>query len=98
MEPRSTDHSQGRRKNQGGDGPQGGAEHIYEQARDAMSGVADRASEMWDDVYDQGERYYREGSRAVSNIEGTALAFALVVGAAGYWSAPRLAGQAAGLV
>jgi hypothetical protein len=51
MEPRSTDHSQGRRGNQGGDGPQGGAEHIYEQARDAMSGVADRASEMWDDVY-----------------------------------------------
>jgi len=49
-----------------------------------MSGVAERASEMWDEVYDQGERYYREGSRAVSNIDGSALAFALIVGVAGY--------------
>ena len=93
MEPRSTEHTQGRRGSQGGDGKQGGAEHIYEQARDAMSGVAERASEMWDDVYDQGERYYREGSRAVSNIDGTALAFALVVGAAGYALAYLIHGQ-----
>ena len=50
MEPRSTHHPQGRR----GDGPQGGAEHLYEQTRDAVSGVAERASEMWDEVYDQG--------------------------------------------
>jgi len=89
MEPRSTHHPQGRR----GDGPQGGAEHLYEQARDAVSGVAERASEMWDDVYDQGERYYREGSRAVSNIDGSALAFALIVGVAGYALAYLIHGQ-----
>jgi hypothetical protein len=52
MEAKSSDHMQDRRGNQGGDGPQGMAEHVYEQARDAMSGVADRASEMWDEVYD----------------------------------------------
>jgi hypothetical protein len=44
-------------------------------------------------LYDQGERYYREGSRAVSNIDGTALAFALVVGAAGYALAYLIHGQ-----
>jgi hypothetical protein len=89
MEPRSTDHTQGRR----GDGPQGGAEHLYEQARDAVSGVAERASEMWDDVYDRGERYYREGSRRVSNVDASALAFALIVGVAGYALAYLIHGQ-----
>jgi hypothetical protein len=76
-----------------GNNPQGGAEHLYEQAKGAVSDVADRASEMWDDVYEQGGRYYREGSRVVANVDGSALAFALVAGAVGYALAYLVHGQ-----
>lgn len=73
---------------------QSGAEHLYEQAKGAVSDVAERASEVWDDVYEQGGRYYREGTRAVANIDGSALAFALVAGAVGYALAYLVHGQA----
>ena len=49
-----------------------------------MSNVADRASELWDDAYDQGERYYRQGSRVVSNMDGGTVALMLLVGTIGY--------------
>jgi len=38
-----------------------------------MSGGREMASELWDDTYDQGERYYRQGSRAVGNLDGATL-------------------------
>ena len=50
----------------------------------AMSDMANRASEMWDDAYDQGARYYREGTRAVSNVDGTSISMLLLGGALGY--------------
>lgn len=93
MEQNRGGHVQGRRGNQAGHDAQGGAEQLYDQARNAMSDVADRASEMWDDAYDQGARYYREGSRAVANIDGSAIAFALVAGLAGYALAYVIHGQ-----
>ena len=64
-------------------GPGAGGK-IYEQATHAMSNVADRASELWDDAYDQGERYYRQGSRVVSNMGGGTVALMLLVGTIGY--------------
>ena len=48
-----------------------------------MSNVADRASELWDDAYDQGERLYRQGSRVVSNMDGGTVALMLLVGTIG---------------
>src|SRR5215203_3349464 len=56
---------------------QSGAEGIYEQASDAVSNVADRASEMWDDAYDQGARYYRD-------VGGSTIGAVIVAGAVGY--------------
>jgi hypothetical protein len=54
-----------------------GSEALYEQASDAMSNMADRASEMWDEAYDRGARYYRDA-------DGSAIAAAIVAGAVGY--------------
>ena len=64
---------------------QGSAENLYGQARDAARGVADSASELWDDVYDQGEEFYRQGSRAVGNVDMTGVLIGLVAGYALAW-------------
>ena len=54
-----------------------GSEGVYQQATEAMSDVADRASDMWEEAYDRGARYYREA-------DGSAIATAIVAGAVGY--------------
>jgi len=56
---------------------QSGSEGIYEQASEAVSNVADRASEMWDDAYDQGARYYRD-------VGGSTIGGVIIAGAVGY--------------
>jgi hypothetical protein len=68
-----------RRQNQGAqDRP---SEGVYDQAREAMSGAADRASEMWDEAVEQGTRYYRDTTRAVSSPDAGTFAM-LILGAA----------------
>jgi hypothetical protein len=42
-----------------------------------MSNMADRASDMWDDVYDRGARYYRDA-------DTTAIGAAIAAGVVGY--------------
>lgn len=70
---------------QGGrDDAQGAADQLYDKAKDATHYVADRASELWDDAYDQGRRYYREGSRAVGDFNGSKVTAALIAAALGY--------------
>ena len=45
-----------------------------------MSEVAERASEMWDNAYEQGERYYRQGTDVVRNMESTTIGALLIAG------------------
>ena len=78
---------------QGGRGVQGGSEGLYDQAREAVSGVADRASEMWDGAADQGARYYRNTTRAVSNADASTWGVILLIAAAGYGIAWLAHGQ-----
>ena len=68
----------------GGHSAHGAAEQLYDKAKEATDYVADRASDLWDDTYEQGRRYYREGSRAVGDIDGGTVATALVAAALGY--------------
>ena len=56
---------------------QGWSESAYDQASEAMSNVADRASDMWDGAYNQGARYYRD-------LGGSTIGAVLVAGAVGY--------------
>jgi len=72
---------------------QGEAENVYGQASEAISNVADQASEMWDEAYDQGTRYYRDGSRALSNIDGGTWAAMFIAGAIGYGLSLLIHGQ-----
>ena len=51
-------------------GSSGGA---TDKAQDTLGNVADKASETWDNVSKQGSRYYRQGSQAVGNVDGTAM-------------------------
>ena len=62
----------------------GGSGSAYDQASDAMSGVAGRASDLWDDAYDQGQRYYRQGSRAIGALDSAAFAGLIAAGALGF--------------
>ena len=57
--------------------PHATSEGLYGQATDAMSNMADGASEMWDEAYRQGARYYREA-------DGSTLSAAIVAGLVGY--------------
>jgi hypothetical protein len=63
---------------------QGTSEGVYEQAREAVSDAADRASEMWDGAVDQGTKYYRDTTRAISNADVSMFAMLLLGAAAGY--------------
>jgi hypothetical protein len=54
-----------------------GSEGIYDQATEAMSNMAEGASDMWDEAYDRGARYYREA-------DGSVVATAIVAGVIGY--------------
>jgi hypothetical protein len=49
-----------------------------------MHGLADSASEMWDTAYDQGQRYYRQGSQALGNLDSTTMTGFFVAGAVGF--------------
>src|SRR5215212_1976286 len=57
--------------------PQGTSEGLYQQATHAMSNMAEGASDIWDEAYDRGARYYREA-------DGSILGTALIAGLVGY--------------
>jgi len=65
-------------------GPQTGGSTIKGQHQNPGSGGAETASELWDDVYDQGERYYRQSRQAIGNLDGVTLGGLLAAGALGF--------------
>ena len=48
---------------------------------------------MWDDAYEQGGRYYRQGSQALGNLDSTTLTGLFVAGAVGFGIAWLMFGQ-----
>ncbi len=65
---------------------QGTAENLYGQARDAVRDVAENASELWDDAYDQGRQLYRSGTGAVGSLDITGVLIGLAAGYALAWA------------
>ena len=57
---------------------------LSNQVQSKMHGVAEGASELWDEAYEQGQRYYRQGSRAVGDVDSATLTGWLVAGAIGF--------------
>jgi len=78
--------------------PRGGergrdGDSLYDQATSAARNIADRASDTWDDAYERGTRYYRQGSHAVTGVDATTLSGWLIAGGIGFGLAWLLFGQ-----
>ena len=76
--------SSGSSNRDGMSGSQGGGSSMYDQAQNPISGGTEAASELWDDVYDQGEGYYRQGRQAIGNLDGVTLGGLIAAGALGF--------------
>jgi hypothetical protein len=71
-------------QNRGSSASQTGGGTIYEQAQGAVSSVAESASDLWDDVYDQGEEYYRQGRQVMGRLDGVTIGGLVAAGALGF--------------
>ena len=60
------------------------ASEVANKAREAARDAAGKASEALDDVYERGQRYYRQGSRALSDVDGTTATALFAAGAIGF--------------
>jgi hypothetical protein len=49
-----------------------------------MRDVAEGASELWHDAYEQGRRYYRQGSQAIGHADSVTISGWVVAGAIGF--------------
>lgn len=61
-----------------------GGSSYYEQAGNMVSGVAEQASELWEDVYEHGEEYYRQGRRAIGRLDAVTVGGLAAAGALGF--------------
>ncbi len=66
---------------------------MADQAREALEGVTSRASDAWDEVSSRGAAYYRQGSRAMGEVDNATMTGWLVAGAVGFGLAWLIFGQ-----
>jgi hypothetical protein len=64
-----------------------------EQAQGALRDTTDRAAELWDEAYEQGERFYRQGSQALAHVDSNTVAGWLLAGGIGFALAWLIFGQ-----
>ena len=81
---RSGNTQSGAQSRGGASGQQTGGGSIYEQAQGALSGVTETASDLWDDVYDQGEEYYQQGRPAIGRLDAVTIGGLAAAGALGF--------------
>ncbi|MGH1591030.1 hypothetical protein ACRBEV_25015 [Methylobacterium phyllosphaerae] len=79
---------QGQSGNRQGSSQHGGSSGddagLADQARETLRSAADRASDAWDNASEYGSRYYRQGSRAVSDMDNGTMTGLLIAGAIGF--------------
>jgi CBS domain-containing protein len=56
------------------------ADRVQGRMRDAAEG----ASELWDEAYEGGRRYYRQGSQALAHVDNVTMSGWLIAGAIGF--------------
>ena len=49
-----------------------------------MRDAAEGASELWDEAYEGGRRYYRQGSQALAHVDNVTMSGWLIAGAIGF--------------
>lgn len=65
-------------------GSSGGGAGIADQAKETLRDATSKASDAWDNASEYGSRYYRQGSRAVSDMDSGTMTGLLVAGALGF--------------
>ena len=66
---------------------------LSDQVQGRMRDVAEGASELWHDAYEQGRRYYRQGSQAIGHVDSVTISGWVVAGAIGFGLAWLIFGQ-----
>ena len=66
---------------------------MADQAKEAIRDVTDRASDTWEDVSKRGADYYRQGSRAVGDMDSATMTGLLIAGTIGFGLAWLIFGQ-----
>lgn len=69
---------------QGSHQQSGGGAGMADQARETLRTVSGQASDTWDNVSRRGAHYYRQGSRAVGDIDSSTMTGLLIAGAVGF--------------
>ncbi|WP_050735680.1 hypothetical protein [Methylobacterium sp. ARG-1] len=65
-------------------GSSGSGAGVADQAREALQDVTSRASDAWDNASEYGSRYYRQGSRAVGDVDSGTMTGLFIAGAIGF--------------
>lgn len=65
-------------------GSSGSAAGMADQARETLRGATDRASDAWDSASEYGSRYYRQSSRAVSDMDNGTMTGLFIAGTVGF--------------
>ena len=65
-------------------GSAGGGAGVADQARETLRDATNKASDAWDNASEYGSRYYRQGSRAVSDMDSGTMAGLFIAGAIGF--------------
>jgi hypothetical protein len=74
-------------------GSSGGSAGVADQAKGTLRSATDRASDAWDDASRYGSRYYRQTTRAVSNMDSGTMMGLFIAGAIGFGLAWLVFGQ-----
>jgi hypothetical protein len=62
----------------------GGDAGVADQAKKTLRDATSRASDAWDNASDYGSRYYRQGSRAVGDMDSGTMTGLFIAGAIGF--------------
>ncbi|GJD97020.1 hypothetical protein [Methylobacterium iners] len=74
-------------------GSSGSGAGLADQAKSVLRDATDRASETWDNASDYGARTYRQGTRAVGEVDATTMTGLVIAGAIGFGLAWLIFGQ-----
>jgi hypothetical protein len=65
-------------------GSSGGGAGVADQAKETLRDATSRASDAWDNASEYGSRYYRQGNRAVSDMDTGTMTGLFIAGAIGF--------------
>lgn len=74
-------------------GSSGSGAGLANQAKETLQNAPDRASDAWDNAAQYGSRYYRQGSRAVGDVDTATITGLFIAGAIGFGLAWLTLGQ-----